>query len=232
MGTRHLRRSLTLALILIAFIAIGLIYSIASPIFEASDEAWHYAVIQHIADGFGLPVQQPGVKTTWEQEGSQPPSYYLLMAAATKWIDTRDVLDRMYRNPHAVPGDPSLDANRNLVIHSPAEDFPWQSTALAVHLIRLLSIGLGAITIAMGHGIARRLFPERPSLASGTAMLIAFNPMFLFISASVNNDNLVIALSSVALYLLVICWQEPTRQLIARTGCGGSPWASSLAVPL
>ena len=195
--------------ILVVFIVLGVLYSVVTPIFEASDEVSHYAVIQHIIDTSQLPVQQPGVKTAWEQEGSQPPLYYLLMAGATNWIDTGDAADRMNRNPHAAPGDPSLDANRNLVIHSPAEDFPWQKTTLAVHLIRFMSIVMGAFTVLLGHAIGRMIFPARRSLALGTAALIAFNPMFLFITASVNNDNLVILLSSLALYLAILCWNEP-----------------------
>jgi 4-amino-4-deoxy-L-arabinose transferase-like glycosyltransferase len=33
--------------------------------------------------------------------------------------------------------------------------------------------------------------------------------MFIFITASVNNDNLTILLTSLALYLSVVCWFEP-----------------------
>jgi hypothetical protein len=200
-------------IILIGYAVLGAIYSVTTPIFEASDEVSHYAVIQNIIDGYGLPVQQPGVKTTWAQEGSQPPLYYLLMAFTTKWIETSDAADRMYRNPHAAPGDPSLDANRNLVIHSSTENFPWRQTTLAVHFIRILSIAMGALTVLLGYQIARRIFPDRPSIAVGTAALIAFNPMFLFISASVNNDNLTILLSSAAIYVLIICWQETNVQI-------------------
>jgi hypothetical protein len=198
-----------IGIILAVFVALAAIYSGTTPIFEASDEVSHYAVVQHIADTGALPMQQPGVKTPWEQEGSQPPLYYLLVSPVARLIDTRDVAERMTRNPLASPGDPSLDANRNLVIHSPAEDFPWRNTTLAVHLIRFISIVMGAGTIVLGYALARRIFPDRPSLSIGTALLIAFNPMFIFITASVNNDNLTIMLTSLALYLSVLCWYEP-----------------------
>ncbi len=204
-----LSRWITIKTITAAFVLLAVIYSIATPIFEASDEVSHYAVVQYIADTGELPVQRPGVKTAWEQEGSQPPLYYLLVAPLARWIDTRDAAVRMTRNPHAAPGNPSLDANRNLVIHSPAEDFPWRNTTLVVHLIRLISIMLGAGTIVLGYQIARRIFPDHSAIPIGTAALIAFNPMFIFISASVNNDNLTILLSSLALYLSVLCWYEP-----------------------
>jgi hypothetical protein len=204
--TRH---GFWLRIILIAFVTLALLYSSATPIFEASDEVSHYAVVQHIADTGALPVQQPGINSPWDQEGSQPPLYYLLVSPLARLIDTRDATERMYRNPHAAPGDPSLDSNRNLVIHSPAENFPWHNTTLAVHLIRFLSILMGAGTIMLSYLIARCIFPDRSSIPIGTAALIAFNPMFIFIAASVNNDNLTILLTSLALYLSVLCWYEP-----------------------
>lgn len=202
-------------IVLALFVALGLVYSVATPIFEASDEVAHYAVIKHIVNTGELPVQQPGVKTRWEQEGSQPPLYYGLMSLVARWFDTADYAIVDQRNPHAAPGDPSLDANRNLVIHSAAEDFPWRGTTLVVHVLRLISIGLGAITIGCSYALARRLFPARSSIPIGAAALIAFNPMFLFIAASVNNDNLVIALSSAALYLTVVIYQESKLDQVA-----------------
>ncbi|NTU64413.1 MAG: glycosyltransferase family 39 protein [Chloroflexi bacterium] len=209
----NLARWVNLKSIVLVFVVLAAIYSVATPIFEASDEVSHYAVVQYIADTGTLPVQQPGVKTPWEQEGSQPPLYYLLVSPLARVIDTRDAAERMYRNPHAAPGDPSLDANRNLIIHSPAENFPWRNTTLAVHLIRFVSILMGAGTIGLSYLIARRVFPERSSIPIGTAALIAFNPMFIFISASVNNDNLTIWLTSLALYLSVPCWYEPPGKI-------------------
>ncbi len=198
-----------LRLCLAAFVSLGLLYSVTTPIFEASDEVWHYGVVRHIALTGQLPVQRVGVQTPWQQEGSQPPLYYWLVSPLAAWLDRADE-PRPPFNPHAQPGNPSLEANRNLTIHSPAEDFPWQGVALVVHLIRLISIGLGTITIVCGYAIARRLFPDRSTIPIGTAALIAFNPMFIFISASVNNDNLIVALTSLAVYLTVVIYQENT----------------------
>ena len=188
-------------LIVIAFVVLALIYSVAVPIFEAPDELYHFPVIKHIADGLGLPVQRPGIKTAWEQEGSQPPLYYLLASPIARWIDTSDMAERLRYNPHAQPGDPSLYANRNLVVHSDAEDVPWRGTTLAVHLIRFVSIAMGTATVIVIGALMREIAPERPDLAAGAMAIAAFTPMFVFITASVNNDNLVILLSTIALVL-------------------------------
>ena len=61
----------TLALILVLFTALGAMYSVAVPVFEASDEKWHYPMVKYVADNWALPVQVPGVETAWRQEGSQ-----------------------------------------------------------------------------------------------------------------------------------------------------------------
>jgi hypothetical protein len=45
------RQHRAIALILIGFIILGTVYSVVTPLFEASDELWHYPFIQHLADG-------------------------------------------------------------------------------------------------------------------------------------------------------------------------------------
>jgi 4-amino-4-deoxy-L-arabinose transferase-like glycosyltransferase len=185
-----------LVLVLILFALLGVVYSLATPIFEASDERWHYPVVKHIADGQGLPVQNTDLPTSWHQEGSQPPLYYLLSAGLTHRIDTDDFTDVQRPNPHAIVGLPQVVGNKNMMIHTDRESWPWRATTLAVHLTRLMSVGLGAITVWLTWHIACCLWPGGHQAASLAAMLTAFNPMFLFISASVNNDNLAAALAA------------------------------------
>ncbi len=245
---RSIQSHRALTLVLLAFLALATTYSIVTPIFEAGDEIWHYPFVQHLATGNGLPIQDPNVKTLWEQEGGQPPLYYALGALATFWIDTRDLPERLWRNPHARIGIPLDYGNKNLIVHTSAENFPWQGTPLAVHLIRFLSILLSTLTVALtyllaleiGNGIviARSVFRdeaisnvrigdcfaktarndnERKTLAAFAAALVAFNPMFLFISASVNNDNLATMLATLALLLLaqLVTRGATTRRFIA-----------------
>ena len=159
---------------------------------------------QYIADNWALPVQDPENVGPWRQEGSQPPLYYALAAAATSWIDTSDLETARYLNPHVDNGVATPDGNINLIVHHPTrEAFPWRGTVLAVHLIRLLSVGMGAATVYLTYLIVRELSPKRPGLAVGAAAVNAFTPMFIFISGAVNNDNLVVPLCSLALLLMI-----------------------------
>ncbi len=208
------RERSVLILILALFVALGTTYSVVVPPFEASDELWHYPMVKYIADHWSLPVQEPGVETDWRQEGSQPPLYYVLMAGATFWIDTSDMEAVRHLNRHADKGVATPDGNVNLVVHHPEREvFPWRGTVLAIHLIRFLSILMGVAAVYLTYLIGRQVFPEHPALALGAAAVHAFTPMYVFISASVNNDNLVVPLSSLALLMLIRMSESASQRI-------------------
>lgn len=229
-----LRAHPQLAVLLAVFLPLAITYSVITPIFEAGDEIWHYPYVQHLATGHSLPIQDPAVKTLWAQEGGQPPLYYALAALATFWVDTRDLPDRLWYNPHAKIGIPLLFGNKNMIVHTSAESFPWHGTALAVHLIRLLSILFSAGTIALTYFLAleilalpaivpvakrsgRASVTSDKTLASASAAFVAFNPMFIFITASVNNDSLAAMLAALVLLLLtrLLTRGATTRRFVA-----------------
>ncbi len=214
--------------ILACFVLLGLIYSIVNPVLESLDEIHHYAFIQYVADGNGLPVQRPGVETSYEQEGSQPPLYYLLGAGLTAWIDTNDFEALLVRNPHARIGIGLTRDNQNMLIHSEAEAWPWRGTTLAVRLVRWLSLLLATGTLWGVYRLGLLLLPQRPAVALGAMAFTAFNPMFIYLSASVNNDNLVTLLATWTLVQLVTIlyqgWSLPRLALL-----GASLGAASLA---
>lgn len=207
-------------LILIAHFLLGLSYAVATPVFEAGDELWHYPMVRHLADGNPLPVQvfDPALAGPWKQQASQPPLYYALGAALTFWIDTGDMAQVRRENPHVDNGIVTVDGNRNLVVHDPALN-PWQGTLLAVRVVRLLSVALGTLTVWLTYRIGRTAAPDRPAVALGAMAVNAFLPMFLFIGGAVNNDNLIMPLSALTLLWLIEAVQRPRpptrRRLVA-----------------
>ncbi len=148
--------------LLAAFIALGAVYAVVTPLFEVSDELWHYPMVKTLADGHGLPVQDPAAVGPWRQEGSQPPLYYLLMAAATAWIDSSDLDQVRWINPHTDNGLITADRNNNIAIHRADEAGRWTGAALAVRVIRLLSVLLGAATVYFTYRLGRS-FSRRPA---------------------------------------------------------------------
>ncbi|MDY7076450.1 MAG: glycosyltransferase family 39 protein [Chloroflexota bacterium] len=216
-----------LILILILSSALGVLYSVVVPPFEASDELWHYPMVEYIAGNWALPVQDPANVGPWRQEGSQPPLYYVLAAIATFWIDTSDMAAARHLNPHVDNGIATPDGNINLAVHHPGQEaFPWRGTVLAVHLIRFLSVLMGTAAVTLTYLIVCEVFPDRPLLALGAAAVHAFTPMVVFISGAVNNDNLVIPLSSLALLMLLRISNlesktNDQRSLVVRYACLG-----------
>ncbi len=195
------RRNVGITLILVAFAVLGVLYSVVTPLAEAPDEDWHYDYVKYIADGRGLPVLHfdPSKNIVYGTVGHHPPLYYGLSALLTFWINTDDAESLLWDNPHFLAGRADALGNKNRIIHTEAEAFPYRGTALAMHIVRLLSVLFSGITVLATYLIALELFPDWRSLALGAAALNAFNPQFLFIGARISNDTAVTAFSALVL---------------------------------
>jgi len=197
-----------LGLIVAMYLIVGVGYSLAMPVLEASDEFKHYPYVQYVQTHHALPVLDPATcletpsECPWLQDGGQPPTYYVLLAAATSWIDTSDLSELRRVNWHAFIGNPGQVCNKNLIIHRPEqEQFPWDGAVLAVHVCRLITVVIGAGSVVLSYLAVRELFPDRPALALGATALAAFNPMFIFVNASVNNDAMTTFVGSLNLLM-------------------------------
>lgn len=194
--------------ILLFYAVFSIVYVTSTPIFEASDERWHFGVIEHITETGTLPVQDlDNLDTVYRQEGSQPPLYYVLSSIIASPIDISDVDDYRVENPFAQTGNPGSWGNKNMFVH-PVGGQPLQGAVLAVYVLRLVSVGMGMVTIFAIYQAALLVAPHRPIVAIVAAAITAFNPMFLFISGSVNNDNLVIMLNSLAIWLALMTMRD------------------------
>lgn len=205
-----MRPSRPVVLLLAGFILLGLAYGFITPLFEAPDEQWHFAFVQHVAQGRGLPEQSLPLTHLARQEGSQPPLYYLLAAGLTFWIDTSDYPAMIWENPHYgydVPG--VVNDNKNLFIHTVQEAFPYRNTALAMHLARLLSLAMGTAAVYLTYRLTRLVAPQNEFTAITGAALVAFTPQFLFVSSAVSNDSTIVAFCAAVLYLLVRALRVP-----------------------
>lgn len=219
--THHAPRLLLLILLLYLLLAIG--YGLASPLFEAPDEHWHYFTAQYIKDERRLPVVTEDYDPWLSQEAAQPPLYYILGALIIAPIDTGSTASYPWLNPFFYAGDASILANVNNVVHTPAEAWPWQGVTLAAHLLRLFStlLGLGALICIYGSG--RLLWPHNPRIPLLATALTAFLPQYAFLHSAITNDALVIFLASAALWQLLWLWQHPGgygRLLLLGLTCG------------
>ncbi|MEM7799075.1 MAG: DUF2142 domain-containing protein [Chloroflexota bacterium] len=199
------RIRLRTSLILSIYLILALLYAWATPILEASDEYKHVPVIQHIKTTGELVVLDPDNVGKWQQEGAQPPLYYWVVTPFVSWIDTSDFNTVHVENRHAYIGNPNQIYNKNILFHERAPTY-FEGTRLMVVIGRLLSIGMGAVTLTLTYRLGRRLFSDQIGWLA--AALLAVNPMFLFISASVNNDNLTMLIGVWGTLELVKLWQD------------------------
>ena len=197
--------------LLVGFFVTGLAYSLVVPPFETPDEIYHYAFARHLAAGNGLPVQGPEKTGPWEQEGSQPPLYYGLVALATAGIDQGGLDSFAEENPRANLGDPHQPGNKNFMLFS-AQRRPLIGVNLALHVGRWISLVLGTLTVFFTYLLARCAFPgDRWSRLLATA-LVATIPQFTFISASLSNDNMITVVSAASLVSLAVLGGRTTRR--------------------
>ena len=204
-GAQTAGRRWPLLAILAAFLLLGLAYSAINPLNEATDELRHYRFIQHIIQRHSLPVQGQTGDLPCTIQGHHPPLYYATAALLTFWIDTgRDICYEPPTNPFwayrywEVGRD-----NKNQYLHGPDENFPWRGEALAAHLARVVNLLFGAATVWLTWAAARLIWPRRPALAAGSAAFVAFNPMFLYMAAAINNDVVAATAGAAVIYACV-----------------------------
>jgi 4-amino-4-deoxy-L-arabinose transferase-like glycosyltransferase len=173
--------------LLALFVVLASIYSVVTPIWEAPDEPSHYAYAAYLRQQFALPVQT----VNGMDMAHHPPLYYALAAIMMLPADLNDPSGAFKLNPNFIwQGHGGMESNASF--HSTAETFPYTGIALAVHLGRALSIVIATLTVAFVIAIGWHIFPARPTIGLFAGALTALNPQFLFISAAMMNDNLLI----------------------------------------
>ena len=104
------------------------------------------------------------------------------------------------------------------------------STLDAVTPMRVLGGLLAGVTVLALFAFLAELFPGRPAIAAGVALICAYQPVFTWIQAGVNPDALLIPLGAVFFWLLARAWR---RGLDVWTAVGlGLAFAASVLTKL
>ncbi len=188
----------------ILFLLLGLLYSAVTPVYEAPDEVWHDAYVRWVAGGNGLPPLDEDRSGAY-QEAAQPPLYYLVAAAVRRFFPDDDLSTLMWHNPFfGYQAGGTVNDNKNMLIHTDRERFPWTGAARAVHATRLVSLFFGLVAVAAAWLLAREAVGEGAggALPLRAAALVALTPQFLFISGIVSNDSAAAATSTLALWMM------------------------------
>jgi len=226
--------------ILAGYVLLTALYGWATPPFEGPDESEHYAYVERLAAGKGLPPQG---EAAWEtgiaQEAGQPPFYYWVASLLARLAGV-DAPPATFRpNPYFTGPFPRTTVdNDNQAIHLAGDARPLRGGWLAFYLSRAVTTCFGALLIVAVYALGRQIAPNEHSLATYAALLTAVTPQVLHISTVVSNDIPAAALGAVALWLLALMvrgrrWAWLAAAVGSAIGLAGLTKVSalSLAVP-
>lgn len=192
------RTLLALALLLLTRFALGVVYSLVVPIWEAYDEPGHYAYVRYVAKyRHLLDPADPEARAVYEK--FQPPLYYALVAPFLLGFDHGDSLAPPERNPLFANGDAGL----NYALHPPRLSNQAAETERAVQTARLAGVLFSTLSVLFVYHLARRVWGRHSGPVWTATLLYAFWPQQLFNGSMVTNDLLVVALSAGILALAV-----------------------------
>ncbi len=190
-----------LPLLLAARLAVGLSYSLITPIWEAYDEDGHFAYAYYVArHGTLLQPGDPEAEQVWEK--FQPPLYYILAALPLTAFDFDQPLPARAQNPFLPDG-----TAYNYALHPDRLQGRDYQIALAVLTVRAVGVLLSTLSVFFVYRAVCLIWPMEATTAWTAALVYAFWPQFLFVGSMVTNDALVTVLSAIAFYfaLQLIC---------------------------
>lgn len=187
-----------LGLIVVLYLMLGVVYSWVVPLGEAPDEIDHFLYVRYLLENRAFPVMAPVAADNETMEANQPPLFYLLNAAVTAPFPMTASAD--FPLNACFTFDPHDGGRAHFYLHDAAEAQPFAPHYLAFRAARLVSVLLGAVTVWLAYRLGRQVAPgdERAGLLA--AAFLAFNPQFVFITASVNNDVLTAVLGAALVY--------------------------------
>lgn len=204
--------------IVAAYLVLAVVYSVATPLGETPDETEHFRYLQHIALTGELPVMVPMYEENVTIEAHQPPLLYLLGARLSRGLGL--FLDPADNPPENVcfSFDPDDPGRQHAYFHVPAEWPPQRDLFLAWQLMRWLGVLLGAGTVWLAAQIGRAVAPTDTRVPLVAAALLAFNPQFLHVMASLNNDVLTTFLGAAIVWQSATAVADPRRRRYAGLG--------------
>lgn len=166
-----------------AFLALAVLYAVNVPPWNSPDEPAHYNYVRYLAQERALPVLVPGDY-----------DFALLERLKAARFPASEPVDAIRYESWQPP-----------LFYALATPVYWLTAGLPlpqqVVALRLLSATFGALVLVVAYAIVGRVLGRGTGLAS--AAFIAFVPMYVFISASINNDSLSVLVLSTILWVLV-----------------------------
>jgi 4-amino-4-deoxy-L-arabinose transferase-like glycosyltransferase len=208
-------------------LANGIAWGLIIPLFQTPDEPGHVAYLQYVAETGKPPTGQADVSHFSEEQRN------LLSTLRWKQIQRRQHnrvpgtatyrkrLERAVDSAaNRVSGGGYTTATNNppLYYYAAAAVYrlsPWTALADRVHVLRLFSALLAAVTVLFVFLFLRELLPSTPWAWSVGALAVAFQPMFGFTSTGVTSDTVLYVASAGIFYMFARAFR---RGLTPRRG--------------
>jgi hypothetical protein len=208
--------------VLVGMVAFGVAVSWAliTPAFESPDESEHFAYAQYFAetgravettqtarppysDAEGLALEAVKHTSVIERPEARPP---WLRADAEAYAAEGGVSPTPLKQDNGGGFHPAISPHTPAyyALLAPAYLLTRAGSVFSqLFAMRVTSALMGALTAILAMLIVGELLPGRRSLAVAGGLLVAFEPMFGFVSGAVNNDNGVNLAAALLIYLAV-----------------------------
>ena len=207
------------------YFVLSFVYLFAIPIGESPDEPGHLQCIEQVARYNRIPITQPEPEgDEWWERGRivsgqmcyHMPFYYLVggtLQRSLAWVAAEPLPVEL------PPNNPEWGVQAGMFAHSDKSSFLTIPEPVTLIGLRLLSMGLGAVTLWATYVVARQIFPAQEAVAVMAATIVAGWPQFLYMSRAINNDVPATALAVATLAVLLQAGR-PNRFIIAAALAG------------
>jgi 4-amino-4-deoxy-L-arabinose transferase-like glycosyltransferase len=211
----------------LAAFANALVWSLVTPPFHVPDETVHVSYVQYLAETGRVP-NNPGATVFSEEEARtlEALSFNSVVGRTRdRPVLTREEQERVEqverRDLGRVSGGGTAESSSQPPLFYAYESIgylasPWRGLLDRVALMRALSALLAALTVLFVFAFLRELFPQPWAPVVG-ALVVAFQPVFGFVSSGVTPDAMLFAASAALFFALARAFRSG---LTVRRGAG------------
>jgi hypothetical protein len=207
-------------------LANGLAWSLLVPPFNVPDENAHYAYVQQLAERGTLPhpIAVEGLLSPREDAMESATGFFRIVGepdnpAPFTQPQQQNIETVANEGLSASPTGSALSATNNPPLYYLLQVIPYElaggNVLDGLALMRFVSALMGAVTVLLVFLFLRELLGRRPFVWGAGALMVAFQPLFGFMSGGVNNDNLLYLCGAGALWGLARAFR---RGLTPATG--------------
>ena len=206
-------------LLLLTTLFKGIVWSAVVPIWHTPDEQAHFAQVQYYAENreglSGDDLSQEIYEserllgTLRDSQGNNQFTYHpqfnieytdSSIGTYERQLQTLPLSARTAYIKKEAAGYPPLFYILSGLGYAAAQPF---DLFVRLSFTRMISVFLAVATVWASYLLTRSIFPKKTLLSIAIASLVSFQPMFTFVTAGVNNDNLLNLLTTVLLWLMV-----------------------------